>query len=162
MGHWILKPLPNNPGYYASEEGYIYSDKNGYLKVLKPTISNKGYYMVNIDGKTRNLHRLIAESFLSNFQDNLQVNHINGIKTDNRLENLEMVTNRQNRDHAINLGTVNNKGSRNGMAKLTEEQVYLIRYKYKGLYKVNKLAEMFNVTRHCISEIQANRTWRHI
>lgn len=50
------------------------------------------------------VHRLVAQAYLKDYSENLQVNHINGIKTDNRLENLEMVTAKENMQKAVSIG----------------------------------------------------------
>lgn len=61
-------------------------------RVLKPCKNNKGYYLVSLDGKLYTIHRLVVE----NFMNNLVVNHKNGIKTDNRIENLELISQKDN------------------------------------------------------------------
>ena len=93
-----MRPIPNCPRYYATEDGRIWSDKT--KRYLKPCISNSGYQMVNIciNGKSnvKTVHRLIALAFVPN-TDNLEmVNHKNENKLDNRPENLEWVTRSQN------------------------------------------------------------------
>ncbi len=70
-------------------------------KLLKKRINNSGYEYVflsnnNVKHKTLTIHRLVAKTFMEDYSEDLQVNHINGIKTDNRLENLEMVTPQEN------------------------------------------------------------------
>lgn len=92
-------------------------------KILKQTISNYGYYKVciSIDGKVHHLsaHRLIAEAFVPNPNIQHQINHINGIKTDNSIENLEWVSLTENirHAHATGLSAVQPKGEANKLSK---------------------------------------------
>ena len=71
------------------------NDKDGYLRI---TLTNNG------KRKSYCVHRLVVRAFLDNYSDELQVNHINGIKKDNRIENLEMVTPQENIKHSIETG----------------------------------------------------------
>jgi hypothetical protein len=109
------------------------------------------------------VHRLIAETFIANPQNKPAVNHKNGIKSDNRLENLEWVTPKENMDHAISIGLANNSGANNGTSKLTEADVIQIRELYvKKNYTFVVLAKMFNVSFQQISNIINKKKWKHI
>lgn len=124
--------------YKISETGKVFSvrsdrflksalDSNGYPKVV---LYNKGF------NKTRAVHRLVAEAFIPNPENKPQVNHIDGDKQNNNVNNLEWCTGSENQKHAYALGLqVSRKGTNNPMNKLSEEEVLAIReYKAKGKY----------------------------
>ena len=98
-----MKIIKEFPMYLINKEGSIYSKyKNKYMT---PVITPEGYYKVALieKGKRKNcwLHRLIGESFIPNPHNKTTINHKNGIKTDNRLSNLEWATQGENNVHAI-------------------------------------------------------------
>lgn len=102
FGNEKFYPIKEFEGYYVSKNGEIYSTKTN--RKLKIKICNThGYCSVNLsEGSsrtTKKIHRLVAETFILNPLDKPAVNHKNGIKTDNRIENLEWVTFEENNKH---------------------------------------------------------------
>ncbi|PEI42608.1 HNH endonuclease [Bacillus pseudomycoides] len=126
----LWKPISGYEGIYeVSSLGRVRSldrvivdyrgiEKSVGGKILKPGVTNKGYYIVSLNSvdkrHTLTVHRLVANAFIPNLDNKPQVNHINGIKTDNRICNLEWLTNEENMKHAINNGLANKGGRKKG------------------------------------------------
>jgi len=136
-------------------------------KPLKPHITNAGYPAVtlckNKKKYSKSDHRLVLETFGKNYQTGKECNHKNGIKSDNRIENLEWVTRAENHSHAFRIGLRSHKGENHNNAKLKDGEVWLIKKLLKsGLLTQKYISKMFNVSRGCIKSIKIGHTWTHI
>lgn len=100
--------------YSVSSQGRVRNNRTGLI--LSPVKMPKGYTKVNlkVDGtsKSKQVHRLVAIAFISNPENKPEVNHKNGVKDDNRIENLEWVTGEENIKHAYETGLVRHKDAR--------------------------------------------------
>lgn len=101
-----MKPIPNYPNYSITKEGVVYNTVKN--KKIKPVKVNNGYYKVTLcnEGKRKdfNIHRLVGIVYLENPNKYPMINHKNGVKADNRLENLEWCSASQNIQHAFDTG----------------------------------------------------------
>lgn len=104
----VWRDIPNYEGYQISNIGRVKSLERSYRrkeKILKPQIDHKGYYLIglckNSIQKFYLVHRLVWIAFNGPIPEGLQVNHINEVKSDNRLSNLNLMTQKEN----INWGT---------------------------------------------------------
>src|SRR4030042_3256786 len=98
-----IKSYPKTIKY---ADGRIY---NYQEKILKPSANNVGYLHVNLfksrgNPISKDIHRIIAKIFIPNLQNKSEVNHKNGIKSDNRSKNLEWVTSSENKKHGFKNG----------------------------------------------------------
>lgn len=167
----IWKPVPYDARYMVSNFGNIKGprrehlaggmDKNGY-RIFG--VWNKGFC------KTLKVHRVVAEAFLGQIPEGMQVNHKNGVKSDNRLENLEVVTASENVKHAFDvlgkkpLGKHSNRpnGGKHHNSKLTELDVAEIRNLYSNGMRQADLAAMFHTPQTNISKIVRGKAWAHV
>lgn len=135
--------------------------------MLSQTTTRKGYYSVLLckDGKqyTKAVHRLVAIAFIPTKDIGLQVNHIDGNKRNNHVDNLEWCTNSYNQIHAYSNGLrQSQKGELNGGHKLTHDDVLEIRQLYETGKTQRELAKMYNVSQMAIYRVVHKITWKHI
>ena len=124
--------------YDVLPDGRILNKK--WNRFLKPQPNNKGYGRVQLCGNFYFVHRLVAEKYIPNPNNLPQVNHKDGDKTNNSVENLEWVSNQENRNHALKNG-LHLQGEKCPWSKLSQEDVDYIR-SHKDI-KQTELAKMF-------------------
>lgn len=143
------------------------SYKNATLKSkLLTQRSNKGYLKTTLckDGKMYYFptHRLVAIAYLDNHENKPEVNHIDGIKTNNFAENLEWCSSSENKIHAHENGLCNQKGSLNNSSILNE----LIVQEIKGLLRDKvyhkTISLKYNISLSTVEKISANVLWKHV
>jgi hypothetical protein len=147
--------------YEVSDNGEVRS--NIYNKILKPALKKTGYFgvVLYLDGKTKHcsIHRLVAKSFLPN-PDNLpEVNHKDGNRLNNCVDNLEWVTAKQNTQHAINYGSRDFRGERNKNHKLLEKEVLEI---FESSLPIKELAALYGVSFGLVGHIKCGRAWNYL
>jgi len=153
----IWKPITNYEGLYEiSNTGRVKSIRKN--KILKRSNVTSYFRVILAKGNkkyTLSAHRLVAEAFIPNPHNKPQVNHINGIKNDNRVENLEWVTQFENMKHAIEMGLLNApKGGNHYKAKLSTQQINEIKNLFtNNTYTRMQLSKKYNVSYDYIAQV---------
>lgn len=159
---------PDYPGYLFSREGDCLSIKRTNHRLLKKNLKHNGYHQValTVNGVTKHLllHRLIGQVYIpcKNYK-RLQINHKDGVKTNNHVSNLEWVTPSKNSFHRGSvLGWLPSCGEDSTSSKLTEDDI-------AGIFKLLKrgalhrdIAKHYGVIRETISSIANRKTWKHL
>ena len=165
-------------GYYnVSNLGQVktlrrkYIGKDGRKRVVKerilssPSIGNK-YVKVTLhkDGvnKTYRVHQLVATAFIPNPQGKPHINHRDGIKYNNIVDNLHWCTPGENQAHAIEMGLLDLKGERSHYAKLKEADVIEICTLLDLGVSCRELSEIFKLHPETIRNIKVGNTWNHL
>lgn len=144
-----------------------FNNSKGLKKeIIIKTWNDEGYIRVKLSNnsveKTYRVHRLVANEFLENPFNKSQVNHKNGIKTDNSVENLEWVTNSENSIHAFENNLRKSPlGSNHGNSKLNEQKVLEIR-KIGRSKSLKEISDIYCVDKSLISLILLNKAWKHV
>ncbi len=140
-----MKRYKDTP-YFVTEDGKVIGSR-GYE--LKLNAGKSGYVQIRCAklNKTFSVHRMVAEIYIPNFENKTDVNHINGIKTDNRVSNLEWVSRSENMIHSVHIL------GKKYIGKLSENDIEFIKNNYKSRTKGSTqvdLAKRFGVTQAAI------------
>jgi hypothetical protein len=148
--------------YKVSPSGDIFTTPNRYngykIKKLIPRTNHGGYLRITLSSKgaykQTNVNRVVAEAFIPNPNNYPFTNHINGIKTDNRVENIEWCTCAQNTHHAVDNGLIKSKINSTKVRKIKELLI-------SGI-KGGVIAEMYGVSTGVISRINTGKIWSNL
>lgn len=148
------------PDYEVSNSGLILHIWSG--APIPTCKTNNGYLKTNLilNGArySQLVHRIVMREFVGDSK--LQVNHIDGNKENNCLENLEYATQSENIRHGFEIGLYNRKGENNPAAKLKKEQVGMIRdLTANGKISQRKIALLFGISQSSVSKITNGKKW---
>lgn len=159
----IFKRHPIYKRYKVSDKGRIFSTISN--KFLKYSTTPAGYHVATLweNGEciTTHVHKIVAQTFLANPEGKETINHIDAVKTNNNLDNLEWATRQENHKHAVSLGLLR-RGNEVFGAKLNESDVVEIRKAVKEGVKHHELARKYGVSRSNIGAIVNRKSWAHI
>lgn len=157
------KLIPGFSSYTVSADGKVFNRHgrrlSGYL--------NGGYHQIKLrdDGGTPRaamVHRLVVAAFIAPIPAGMWVNHKNGIKDDNRVENLEITTPQENMAHMFEVlqRSCVKIGTANGRAKLSLEDVRMVHRLGAEGNSQKAIAERFGVSQCCVNFILTGRRWK--
>ncbi len=152
------------PNYLFSNTGKIHSLYVNRVMKLHP--DGSGYLHTGLvdkkgERKTKKVHRLVAELFIKNAKKKPCVNHINGNKENNRVENLEWCTYSENNNHAYNL-RLNHSGQDHTNSKLKNKDIQEIKAERKKGTKFKEIAKRFKVSTTTIYKVVNNTRYVRI
>lgn len=156
------KQIREAPDYEVSNLGDVRKISDGRL--LKQSYSVDGYLRVKLRlginlRITRNVHRLVMLTFNPPSDEGLDVNHIDGVKTNNALDNLEWCTRQQNVIHSYQMGLASNKGERHPRAKFKDSDIPDILELRRRGFTLKEIAQKYGVHLSTIGKITTNKNW---
>ena len=150
----------NHPQYRVASDGTVYGPR-GFA--LRGHTLPDGYMRVTVAGRHILRHVLVAETFMGPKPDGMQVNHLDGDKSNNRVDNLEYVTPAENTRHSISvLGTERAPGEKNANARLTARDVREMRRLHASGIPATRVGEQFGIGPSHAWRIATRKSWRHV
>lgn len=150
--------------YLICNQGFVFNESTNGIQTPRP--SNRGYLRVCISHKgDRNypsLHRLVAQYFIDNPRNLPEVNHKNGNKYDNTVDNLEWVTSRENVIHSYDYN-LNYSGEKSNLAKTTDKQVHQVcKLLEENELSIDEIAKITNTTKRVVRHVLKHKTWNRL
>ena len=167
-GEWRV--IPDHPEYEVSNLGQVRNAQS--KRVLRPFLNERGYLKVKLGFSGNNeaffIHRLVLSTFGEPCPEGLECGHLNGVRTDNRLDNLAWVTREENAAHKVLHGTA--RRDKPGVVKLNPEIVRSIRSRYRKLDRPigrtsdnkKELAKEYGLHVSSIVQIVKRKTWKDV
>lgn len=159
------KRVPGFPDYEVCESGRVFSLKKGYAVEMKQTTNDRGYKFLSLcrtgEIKTRLVHCLVLETFVGPRPHNHQCRHLNGVRDDNRLENLAWGTQAENCADKKKHGTAS-EGSRHPDATIDEKTAGRIKGMLLLGIRPASVAAMLRMERHIVANIHHGKTWKDV
>lgn len=132
-------------------------------RVLKQAFDSDGYCIVTLSkeriGITKKVHRLVAQAFIPNPEDKPEVNHIDGVKSNNQISNLEWATSCENQKHSRRIGLHPEIAETHKSAKLTNSQVLEI---FNSSLRPRELSKLYNIGTLTIFRIKSGYNWSSV
>ena len=177
---WKIIPNTNN-NYLAHPNGDI-KRADGVVnfgsqirpvggKILSPKTKSNGYKEVNLmiernKGVSKYVHRIIATTFLGEIPKGFNINHKDGNKSNNNLDNLEIVSFSENIKHAYRNGLIKSnppKGSEHPNSKTNEKEVTKIRKEHSKHHSIKKLQTDYpHLSKGILAKVVYRESWKHI
>lgn len=135
-------------------------------RILKSQLDSNGYPYVSLWNRNKRkairIHQLVGKYFISNLMNLSELNHIDGIKSNFSISNLEWVSRKENVAHAMKNGLLNIFGENNPHSQLNQLDICSIRQEYSdGKLSQKQLAERYNTTQSNISLIISRKRWKN-
>lgn len=165
----LWSPIVGYPDYEVSSLGRVASSRKGSRRLLSPGTSKAGYRVIVLydrsgGRKSHNVHRLVGEYFLPDWNSDLEVNHKRGAIEGDALDNLEMMTTQQNLQHSFDhLGRIGGGSGLKGALSSTSRK-YTITHPNGLTEEIIGLAEFcrtHSLDRHCMSLVANGKQKQH-